>query len=383
MQKKNYFTKLLLALFAVSACKSRQVTTDEEPAITPTAKGEEDVRDEECELYWYHRGTDATRAIWAAYRLSDADALLADGQGEGPLPFWLSAQAFDLLLDSVGNFWRRDLAAQAVAAYYRDFTALHPDRASCASNEEALWWAVACMRASRITNAKSYSLEAQALYDRLWSEQIDNALGGGMWRRSDQRDAKSARANFPAVIAALNLYTATKDVKYLLQGKRIYQWAAAHLFDSATGAVYDSVAADGTRDERELICNCGVFIGASMRLYRATGSKTYLSNAMKAADRLVGPLSEGGMPKLSASGDGGAFRGIAVRYLAELARRPSCARYREYLLTCAQSAWTSRRLSDGLNGPDWTKPPLSVDKIEPQTAISAAMLYFATSRAFR
>ena len=374
---------IALALFAVSACKSPQMTTDDDPAIAPSVGGEKTLPDEDSELYWYHRGTDATRAVWAAYRLSDADALLSDGQGEGPLPFWLSAQAFDLLLDSVGNFWRRDLAAQAVAAYYRDFTALYPDRASCASNEDTLWWAVACMRASRITNDKAYSLEARALYDRLWSTQVDNALGGGMWRRSDNRDGKSAAANFAAVVVALNLYTATKDVKYLLQGKKIYQWASTRLFNSATGAVYDRLSANETRDERECPRNCGIFIGASMRLYRATGVRTYLSNAVKAADHLVGALDDSGTLMSFGQRDEGAFSGIAVRYLAELARRPSCTRYREHLLSCARAAWTSRRLSDGLNGPNWSKAPLDAEKIEPQAAISAAMLYFATSRAYR
>ena len=78
-----------------------------------------------------------------------------------------------------------------------------------------------------------------------------------------------------------------------------------------------------------------------------------------------------------------ALNGIAARYLAELARRPSCTAYREYLLANARSAWTSRRLSDGVNGPDWTIAPQTGEKIEAQTAVSAAMLYFATSRAFR
>ena len=374
---------LSLALLVLSACKSRQMTSDDEATAVTSTSGGDAFHDADYELYWYHRGLDSTRAVWAAYRFSDEGALLRDAQGKGPLSFWLSTQAFDLLLDSVGNFWRRDLAAEAVAAYYKDFASVHPMRASNVRNDDILWWTIACLRASRITNDKSYSLEARTFYDRLWSTQIDNALGGGMWRRSDRRDVKSASANFPAVIAALILYTATKDVKYLHQGNRIYQWAADRLFDPATGAVYDHLAADGTRDERELACNIGAFIGASLRLYRATGSRVYLSNAMKAADHLVDSFSEGGTLKASGQGDEGAFNGIAVRYLAELARRPSCTRYREYLLACARTAWTSRRLSDGLNGSDWSKVPTAADKIEPQTAVSAAMLYFATSRAFR
>ena len=120
-----------------------------------------------------------------------------------------------------------------------------------------------------------------------------------------------------------------------------------------------------------------------MRLYRATGARAYLSSAMKAADHLVNDLSVGGIMQPLGQGDAGAFNGIAARYLAELARRPSCTAYREYLLANARSAWTSRRLSDGVNGPDWTIAPQTGENIEAQTAVSAAMLYFATSRAFR
>ena len=87
--------------------------------------------------------------------------------------------------------------------------------------------------------------------------------------------------------------------------------------------------------------------------------------------------------KCVGQGDAGSFNGIAVRYLAELARRPGCSEYRDYLLANASSAWTSRRLSDEVNGPDWARTPQIGDEIEAQTAVSAAMLYFATSRAFR
>ena len=338
-------------LFA-AGCKSGPDTTSE-TAPTEQKKGEPQIADVDSELYWYQRGTDATKAVWSK------------------------------LLDSVGIFWRRDLAADAIAAYFRDFTAEHPKREANVYNDDILWWAIACTRAARITNDKSYFLEAQRLYDRLWSTQVDNALDGGMWWRSDEHNTKNACVNFPAVIVAMNLYQATKDVKYLLQAKKLYQWAYDRLFDQETGRVYDHVTKDGERVDWDFSYNTGTFIGASMRLYRATGARAYLSSAMKAADHLVNDLSSGGIMKPLGQGDAGAFNGIAARYLAELARRPSCTAYREYLLANARSAWTSRRLSDGVNGPDWTIAPQTGEKIEAQTAVSAAMLYFATSRAFR
>lgn len=361
---------LALALAVVGGCKSSVEMTSE---TQPTPHGDDSFADADAELYWYQRGSDATKAIWTHCRFREDCALLADGQGR-PLGFFPGVQAFDLLLDSVGVFWRRDHAIDAVAAYYRDFTLLHLDRTARARNDEALWWAVACTRAARVTGDRRYLVEAQTIYDHLWLTQVDNANDGGMWDSAGDGRTKSARCNFPAVIAALNIYSQTKDLKYLLQARRLYKWATERFFDSETG-----VAGDGGR------LDAGAFIGASFRLFRATGTRAYLANAQRAADALLEATESDGvlLPPTDREGDSLAHSGVCVRYLAELARRPSGVKYREFLQANARTAWTSRRLADGLNGPDWTKTPSDADKVDPQAAVSAAMLYFSTSRAFR
>ena len=102
----------MLVAFA-SGCKSSPETTSE-TAPTEEKKGEPQIADVDSELYSYQRGTDATKAIWSKYRFKGDGALLKNTAGDGALDFWFSAQAFDLLLDSVGIFWRKDLAADAV-----------------------------------------------------------------------------------------------------------------------------------------------------------------------------------------------------------------------------------------------------------------------------
>ena len=363
----------------VSGCATPTDTTDE-IAVAADEKGS---AVDDAELYWYQRGADAAKSIWSKYRVGPDSALLKSVDSGKPLDFWLSSQAFDLLLDSVGTFWRRDLAVEAVSAYFRDFTSLYRNRRNFACNDDILWWSIACTRAAYITNDKTYLLEAQELYDHLWSTQVDNAIGGGMWWRSDDRSSKNACVNLPAVIVAMNLYRATKDVKYLLQAKGLYRWTCEHLYDADTGKVYDYVTVDGKATKWDFSCNSGAFIGASLRLFRATGKRSYLVNARKAADYMLANMASRGVMKSCGQGDGGAFNGIAVRYLAELARRPGCAKYREFLVSNANSAWTSRRLSDGVNGPDWAKAPQTGDVIDTQTAVSAGMLYFAASRAHR
>jgi len=371
---------LLAALFAMQGCRSAETTDETSGGDSANGAGAYDV---DSELYWYQRGSDATKAIWSKYRYRPDSALLKSPDSDSPLDFWLSAQAFDLLLDSVGTFWRKDLAAEAVEAYFRDFAREFPNRGLHVYNDDLLCWALSCIRAARITNDKGYLLEARELYDRLWATQVDNALGGGMWWRGDVRNAKNACVNMPAVIVAVGLYDATRDLKYLLQARTLYQWICESLYDGDTGKVLDYVAADGRRVGCDFPCNSGMFVGASMRLFRATGRKAYLANAMAAADYMISSMGQRGVLRSCGQGDGGAFNGIAVRYLAELARRPGCDRYRDFVVSNARAAWTSRRLSDGVNGPDWTKTPQTGDRVDPQTAVSAGMLYFAASRAFR
>ncbi len=363
----------------LSGCETTPDTTDE----VAVATDEKESVVEDAELYWYQRGADATKSIWAKYRVGPDSALLKSADSDKPLDFWLSSQAFDLLLDSVGTFWRKDLAVEAVSVYFRDFTSLYRNRRTLEYNDDLLWWSIACTRAAYITNDKTYLLEAKELYDHLWSTQVDNAIGGGMWWRSDDKRSKNACVNLPAVIVAMNLYVATKDLKYLLQAKRLYQWTCEHLYDEDTGKVYDYVTVEGKVTDWDFSCNSGAFIGASLRLFRATGKRVYLANAKKAADYMLSNMAKRGVMKSCGQGEGGAFNGIAVRYLAELARRPGCEKYREFLVSNANSAWTSRRLSDGVNGPDWAKTPQTGDVIDSQTAVSAGMLYFAASRAFR
>ena len=226
-----------------------------------------------------------------------------------------------------------------------------------------------------------YLEEGRSLYDAIWLGQVDNALDGGIWGRRDVKSEKSAGANLCAVVAAISLYYSTQDVKYLLQARRLYKWTVQKLVNSSNGAVYAWIAADGSRAENVLASDAGLFISASMRLYRATGSGVYLSNAKKTADLLVAGL--GGFSSMSSANIDSISRGIAMRCLAELARRPGCEKYREYILSNARSAWTSRRLSDGLNGPDWARPPLGEEAVAPRHAVAAAVLYFAASRACR
>ena len=178
---------VFVVLAALGGCKSSDRTHEE----LPSDPAGQTAGIEERELYWHQRGTDAAKAIWSKYRVSNDVALIGDGEGDTP-SFGFAVESFNLLLDSVSSFWRTDLAAEAISAYYNDLASVYPDRTASASNYEILRWATACLRASRVTRNKVYLDEGRSLYDAIWLGQVDNALDGGIWGRSDVKSEKSA-----------------------------------------------------------------------------------------------------------------------------------------------------------------------------------------------
>lgn len=83
------------------------------------------------------------------------------------------------------------------------------------------------------------------------------------------------------------------------------------------------------------------FLGAAHELYKITGDKQYLDDAVKAANFVVEQLSqnEGLLPD-AVSGDGGLFHGIFFRYFVKLINDHSVdysdrKKFHEYITRCA------------------------------------------------
>ena len=64
-----------------------------------------------------------------------------------------------------------------------------------------------------------------------------------------------------------------------------------NLVDSNTGEVADSKHGEGNPAWSDHVYNQATFIGASLLLYKATGEKTYLDNAILGADYTMNTMS--------------------------------------------------------------------------------------------
>ncbi|MCF7976342.1 MAG: glycoside hydrolase family 76 protein [Phycisphaerae bacterium] len=296
------------------------------------------------------------------------------GADSKPLDFWMTAHVWECVMDAYERHGDTGYKTQ-IGQVYDGFVILHPDWTTNPYNDDIMWWTIACARAYRITREDRYLTRARSEFDRIYAKEVDQTLGGGMWWKRDRHQSKNACVNGPAAITAMELAAILKDETYAAKARDLYAWERAHLFDPNTGAVYDNLNTRQRVSRRVFTYNPGTFIGAALRLYRWTGDKAYLDDAVLAGDymrqRLCNP---DGIIKSEGQGDGGTFKLIGLRYMVELARVTKIPALNDWLQTNADTVWKHRRASDNIMGYDWSKPVREDEDIECQSAAGGVVL---------
>jgi predicted alpha-1,6-mannanase (GH76 family) len=294
-------------------------------------------------------------------------------QGATKADFWFSAQLWDTVMDQYDRTGGADVKRQ-INELYDGFTKAYPDWTTNKYNDDIMWWAIACARAYKITNDERYLKKAKASFDFVYDNFLDATMGGGLYWIS-QRTSKNSCVNSPAVIAAVRLSVLLKDASYLEKARSLYAWQKKTLTDG-TGKVFDSITYDKARQTAQisrfsLTYNQGTYIGAAVLLYKQTNDKAYLDDAIKTAEWTKANLcvTDHRILKDEGQGDGGAFKGIFVRYMKLLIKDCGRAEFLPWMKANAEAAWRNRRPADNIMGNDWTVP--AGTKIQSQTAASA------------
>ena len=324
--------------------------------------------------------------------------------------FWLEAQLWDTVMDQYDRT-HSETVKQQVNDLYDGFMARYPDWTTNKYNDDIMWWTIGCTRAYQITKADRYLKQAKTSFDFVYNTFCDTNLGGGIWWTSDRR-SKNSCIESPAVIAAVRLSDLLNDASYFDKARSLYQWQKTTLTDG-NGKVFDSLRLPRARDTNttafstntstkttaststnrfanrnrnrsplstfSLTYNQGTYIGASVLLYLKTRNPIYLAEAKKAADWTKANLCTGTNQILKSEnqGDGGAFKGIFVRYMKLLVRDCGCKEYLPWMQANAETAWRNRRASDNIMGYDWSVP---ADRgIQSQSASSAVSLVLCFS----
>ncbi|WP_223285435.1 glycoside hydrolase family 76 protein [Paenibacillus sp. PL91] len=225
------------------------------------------------------------------------------------------------------------------------------------------WMALAWLRAYEATGEQKYKEAVLELWDDIKTGWNDHMGGGIAWQKT-QLDYKNTPANAPAAILAARLYQAFKDENDLEWALKIYKWQKDHLVDPDTGFVWDGMNrnGDGAIDKEWKFTYCqGVFIGAAVELFRVSGEQAYLDDAERSFEAAISELTDpvtGILPD-EETGDGGLFKGILIRYAAELAKEAGGNNRAWQLLQAnAEQLWQSGKADDkALFNQNWTEKP--------------------------
>lgn len=213
---------------------------------------------------------------------------------------------------------------------------------------------------------------------------MDDVLGGGIYWCEQSRRSKNTCSNAPGAVYALKLYAATKDARYLEQGKALYAWTRERLEDPTDGLYFDNVSLEGKVSPAKFAYNSGQMIQAGVLLYRATGESAYLEEAKRTAaacyERFFEPFDPGDGTSVRVLTKGNVwFSAVMVRGLIELYEEDGVSTYVDAVRQSLDSAWERARDGHGLFETDFT----GVDRQEKKWLLTQAAMVEMFARVHR
>lgn len=312
--------------------------------------------------------------------------------------YWPQAHAMDVVVDAYmrtsDKFYLDYYPLWWEGAPKFNFSGKRGDRWWNEFVDDMEWIALAQLRMFESTKEEKYFAKAQQLYNdwiwSTWGPEDEAPWYGGITWKTDVRKSKNACSNGPAAIIAARIYTMYDQItdpgkkprqEYLDEAVKIYTWLRDNLYVAAEGKVYDNMNAEGKLGRAVFTYNQGTFIGAAHELYKITGQKQYLDEAITAASYVVDHMSGNeGVLGNATTGDGGLFNGIFFRYFVKLINEPDldyavCEKFHRYITNCATiMAEQGINPQTMLYGGNWRKAPASTDPVALTPHLSGCML---------
>jgi predicted alpha-1,6-mannanase (GH76 family) len=272
--------------------------------------------------------------------------------------------------------------------------------------DDIMWWVVALARAYEVTGIEQYLDLSKTGFERVWSGapnydkgSYDNPANGGSggmfwaWDRDNPVGSphptmgKMACINYPTVIGAMTLFNNTGDSLYRSRAIEIYEWARNNLFDRTNsdltllGRVADSKHGSGNPAWTMHVYNQATCMGAAVMLYKETGERRYLEDAIMAADYTKNTMSVNGFIHFENGIEQGIYHAIFAQYIARLIYDCGQYQYLSWLRYNIDYGWSNRLVSPGTTSnnvcyKNYVNPAPAIDNIQSYDAsgIPALML---------
>ncbi|HEY3389448.1 MAG TPA: glycoside hydrolase family 76 protein, partial [Prolixibacteraceae bacterium] len=198
--------------------------------------------------------------------------------------YWPQAHALDIMVDAyVRN--NNNIYKTTIDQWYDGVKQGNGNTFLNQYYDDMEWNALAMLRAYNATSEEKFKTAAIDVWKDIQTGWNTNAGGGIAWKK-DQLYSKNACSNGPACIIAARMYQQFGDVKDKEWALKIYDWEKEYLFNPGNGAVYDNIDSRTGFVQQSWIFtyNEGTFMGSALELYKITGEKGYLNDAVKAAD---------------------------------------------------------------------------------------------------
>ncbi|TWR29615.1 hydrolase [Mucilaginibacter pallidiroseus] len=206
-----------------------------------------------------------------------------------------------------------------------------------------------------------YLLRSKEVFKFIESGWNEDMGGGVMWLEG-HNDQKPACTNGMATLTALKIYEGSKDVYYLNQGKKFYNWMYTTLRDS-TGVIANDVKPGGKLNRTFWTYNTGSLIEAAVLLYKFTNDKQYLQQAQQlAADSYKHFSSVAHDKNLTLHIDLPWFVTVLFRGYEALYKVDGNYKYLAAIEKDLNYAWQNTRDKYGYTTHSWTTKPDEISK---------------------
>ncbi len=359
---KGYYFFLLSVLLFDQACNKNVNTVN--------------TGDEKYNINWTTAADSSSNALIMLYWNGSDSYFNFNNSGRKDFNYWPQAHALDVMIDAF-NRTNDNLYKTTITQWYDGVKKKNGNTFLNEYYDDMEWNALAMLRAYNTTQDVMFKTSAVDVWKDIQTGWNSNAGGGISWKK-DQPYSKNACSNGPACIFAARMYQQFGDAKDKEWALKIYDWEKEYLFNPANGAVYDNVdSRTGTIQKSWIFTyNEGTFLGSALELYKITGEKGYLNDAIKTADYTLNNLVDGNdrLLKSEGNGDGGLFKGVFIRYFAQLILNidldaATKKRYVTFFKLNAETLWrtgTNKQLV--LFGPYWKTKPGNTSELTTQTS---------------